>query len=98
MADKTFRHGLTVGKAAELEMRKWALGLQVQDQLKKQTPPEELPSQIHAYLALSREVGAGGSEPQQAGARVRAQRAWRAGSAYRHTGVYRRCDSDERRR
>jgi cytidylate kinase len=62
MADKTFHHGLTVGKAAELEMRKWALGLQVQDQLKKRSPPEELPSQIHPYLALSREVGAGGSE------------------------------------
>jgi cytidylate kinase len=62
MADQTFDHGMTIGRAAELEMRKWALGLQVQDQLQKRLPPEELPKQIHPYLAISREVGAGGSE------------------------------------
>lgn len=71
MADK--RDGV-VGRAAEREMRRWALRLESQQRLAKQSKSSDLPQLIHPYLAISRECGAGGSELAQ---RVADESGWK---------------------
>lgn len=43
-------------------MRRWEVSLEVQERLEKQTTVTKLPSQVHPYVAVARQVGAGGSE------------------------------------
>ena len=43
-------------------MRSWALGLEVKDRLEHAAAVKQLPKEIHTYISISREAGAGGGE------------------------------------
>ncbi len=60
MSETTSTRGAGVGSLAERQMRRWALGLEIQDRLEHEKALKELPHQTHAFIAISREHGAGG--------------------------------------
>ena len=62
VVDRSADHSRKSGNPAEQRLRRRALELQVQDQIAHGPAAVDLPSLIHPYLAVSREVGAGGSE------------------------------------
>lgn len=49
-------------KSAEAQMRRWAIGLEVQNRLEHDRAIAEIPDQIHPYLAISREAGTGATD------------------------------------
>lgn len=51
-----------VAKNAEQRMRSWAIGLEVRDRLEHTQAVAQLPREMHPYVAISRETGAGGAE------------------------------------
>jgi len=55
-------HGKSVAQMAEQQMRQWALGLEVKERIENQPTVDQLPAEIHPYIAVSREAGAGGAE------------------------------------
>lgn len=61
MVEPLAGHKQSIGRSAEQAMRKWALSLQVQENLSREEPADLAPA-IHPYLAVSRESGAAGSE------------------------------------
>jgi cytidylate kinase len=51
-----------IGKQAEQRMRSWVIGMEVHDRLQQSQAVAQLPEEVHPYVAISRETGAGGAE------------------------------------
>jgi hypothetical protein len=51
-----------LSQLADHQMRKWALGMEVQERIEEQKAALSLHQLIHPYLAISREAGVDGSE------------------------------------
>ena len=51
-----------IAKAAERTMRRWVVGQQVQQGIEREAAIENLPAQIHPYIAISRQTGAGAEQ------------------------------------
>ncbi len=62
MAEYSHDYGMTVGKSAEHQMRKWALELEIRERVEHEKAVEKLPEYVYPFLAISRDTGAGASE------------------------------------
>jgi cytidylate kinase len=62
MADQAHGYSKEVGKSAEKRMRQWAIGLEVQERVESQPHVSQVPEQVHPYVAISRDTGAGATE------------------------------------
>ena len=64
MSERFGGRGETAGRLAEKQMRRWVIDLEIKDQLAREHPPsaKQLPRQIHPYIAISRDFGAGGAD------------------------------------
>jgi cytidylate kinase len=60
-------HTETASRLAERQMRRWVIDLEIKDRLTRehQKAVKRLPQQIHPYLAISRDFGAGAAEVAQ---------------------------------
>jgi hypothetical protein len=66
MLQRTPHFNTHLAAAAEQQMRKWTIGLEVQERLKEhEKAAEQLLLQIRPYVAISRETGAGGGAVAQ---------------------------------
>jgi cytidylate kinase len=46
-------------KSAEHRMRQWAIGLEINERIAREVAVKQLPEQVHPYIYISREAGAG---------------------------------------
>lgn len=51
-----------ISKLAEQRMRQWAIGLEVRQRVEHEATLKGLPEQVHPYIAISRDTGAGAGE------------------------------------
>jgi cytidylate kinase len=62
MTEPTHGYSKTAIKSAEKRMRQWAIGLEVQGRVESQPQVSQVPDQVHPYVAISRDTGAGATE------------------------------------
>ena len=65
MADRAWKQAKSSAQTAEQQMRQWSLGLEIRERVEQDRAVAQLPDQIHPYVAISREAGAGGSAVAQ---------------------------------